>query len=58
MNNPGAGIIISSITALLTSFAMLNISNEYNPKLKIRSNKATRSDYCHDFVIWENFYSC
>ena len=33
--NPVAGIIISSITALLTSIAIL-ITNEYIPKLKIR----------------------
>ena len=36
--NPGAGIIISSSTALLTSFAIL-ITNEYNSKLKIRYTK-------------------
>ena len=33
--NPGAGIIISSSTALLTSIALL-ITNEYISKLKIR----------------------
>ena len=33
--NPGAGIIISSSTALLTSIAIL-ITNEYISKLKIR----------------------
>ena len=36
--NPGAGMIISSSTALLTSFAIL-ISNEYISKLKIRYTK-------------------
>ena len=36
--NPGAGIIISSSTALLTSIAIL-ITNEYNIKLKIRYTK-------------------
>ena len=36
--NPGAGIIISSSTALLTSFAIL-ITNEYISKLKIRYTK-------------------
>ena len=35
MINPGAGIIISSSTALLTSIAIL-ITNEYISKLKIR----------------------
>ena len=35
---PGAGIIISSRTALLTSIAIL-ITNEYNSKLKIRYTK-------------------
>ena len=35
--NPGASIIISSSTALLTSFAIL-ITNEYIGKLKIRYN--------------------
>ena len=34
-NNPGAGIIISSSTALLTSSAFL-VTNEYISKLKIR----------------------
>ena len=38
MNNPGAGIIISSSTALLTSIAIL-ITNEYISKLKIRYTK-------------------
>ena len=33
--NPGAGIIISSSTALLISIAIL-ITNEYNTKIKIR----------------------
>ena len=33
--NPGAGIVISSSTALLTSIAIL-ITNEYVSKLKIR----------------------
>ena len=36
--NPGAGIIISSRTALLTSIAIL-ITNEYISKLKIRYTK-------------------
>ena len=36
--NPGAGIIISSSTALLISIAIL-ISNEYISKLKIRYTK-------------------
>ena len=36
--NPGAGIIISSSTALLTSFAIL-ITNEYISKLKIKYNR-------------------
>ena len=38
--NPGAGIIISSSTALLTSIAIL-ITNEYKSKLKIRYTKLT-----------------
>ena len=33
--NPGAGIVLSSSTALLTSIAIL-ITNKYNSKLKIR----------------------
>ena len=36
--NPGAGIVISSSTALLTSIAIL-ITNEYKSKLKIRYTK-------------------
>ena len=36
--NPGAGIIISSSTALLTSIAIL-LSNEYISKLKLRFTK-------------------
>ena len=36
--NPGAGIIVSSITALLTSIAIL-ITKEYISKLKIRCTK-------------------
>ena len=36
--NPGAGIVISSSTALLTSIAIL-ITNEYISKLKIRFTK-------------------
>ena len=36
--NPGAGIIIASSTALLTSIAIL-ITNEYISKLKIRYTK-------------------
>ena len=36
--NPGAGIIISSGTAFLTSIAIL-IANEYISKLKIRCTK-------------------
>ena len=38
--NPGAGIIISSSTALLTSIAIL-ITNEYISKLEIRYTKLT-----------------
>ena len=38
MINPGAGIIISSSTALLTSIAII-ITNEYISKLKIRYTK-------------------
>ena len=38
MINPGAGIIISSSTALLTSIAIL-ITNEYISRLKIRYTK-------------------
>ena len=38
MINPGAGIIISSSTALLTSIAIL-LANEYISKLKIRYTK-------------------
>ena len=40
--NPGAGIIISRSTALLTSIAVL-ITNEYSSKLQIRYTK--RRDY-------------
>ena len=36
--NPGAGIIVSSSTALLTGIAIL-ITNEYISKLKIRCTK-------------------
>ena len=36
--NPGAGIVISSTTALLTSLAIL-ITNEYFSKLKLRYTK-------------------
>ena len=36
--NPGAGFIISSSTALLTSIA-ISITNEYISKLKIRYTK-------------------
>ena len=36
--NPGAGIIVSSSTALLTSIAIL-ITSEFIPKLKIRCTK-------------------
>ena len=36
--NPGAGIVISSSTALLTSIANL-ITNEYISKLKLRYTK-------------------
>ena len=36
--NPGAGVIIPSSTALLTSIAIL-ITNEYISKLKIRNTK-------------------
>ena len=36
--NPGAGIVISSSTALLTSIAIL-ITNEYISKLKTRCTK-------------------
>ena len=38
LNNPGAGIFISSSTALLTSIA-ISITNEYISKLKIRYTK-------------------
>ena len=38
LNNPGAGIIISSSTALITSIAIL-ITNEYISNLKIRYTK-------------------
>ena len=38
LNNPRAGIIISSSTALITSRAIL-ITNEYISKLKIRYTK-------------------
>ena len=38
LNNPGAGIITSNSTALLTSVAIL-ITNEYISKLKIRYTK-------------------
>ena len=38
LNNPGAGIITSSSTALLTSIAIL-FTNEYISKLKIRYTK-------------------
>ena len=38
LTNPGAGVIISSSTALLTSIAIL-ITNEYISKLKIRYTK-------------------
>ena len=40
--NPGAGIIISSSTALLTSIAIL-ITNEYISKLKRRYTKLRES---------------
>ena len=36
--NPGAGIVISSSTALITSIAIL-ITNEYISKLKLRYTK-------------------
>ena len=36
--NPGAGIVISSSTAVLTSIAILK-TNEYISKLKIRYTK-------------------
>ena len=36
--NPGAGIVISSSTASITSIAIL-ITNEYNSNLKIRYTK-------------------
>ena len=38
LTNPGAGIIVSSSTALLTSIAIL-ITNGYISKLKIRYTK-------------------
>ena len=38
LTNPGAGIIVSSGTALLTKIAIL-ITNEYISKLKIRYTK-------------------
>ena len=43
LTNPGAGIIISSSTAFLTSTAIL-ITNEYISKLKIRYTKL------HDWI--------
>ena len=36
--NPGAGIIISSSTALLTSIAILK-TNEHNSKIEVNYNK-------------------
>ena len=38
LKHPSIGIVLTSSTALLTSFAML-ITNEYIPKLKIRYTK-------------------
>ena len=46
--NPGAGIIISSSTALLTSIAIL-ITNEYISKLKIRYTKLR--DWIHVITL-------
>ena len=46
--NPGAGIIISSSTALLTSIAIL-ITNEYLSRLKIRYTKL--GDWINVIVI-------
>ena len=52
--NPGAGIIISSSTDLLTSIAIL-ITNEYISKLKKTIYKATRLDQCTYTAIWKDF---
>ena len=46
--NPGAGIVISSSTALLTSIAIL-ITNEYISKLKIRYTKLR--DWIHVITL-------
>ena len=46
--NPGAGIIISSSTALLTSIAIL-ITNDYISKLKIRYTKLR--DWINDITL-------
>ena len=47
--NPGAGIGISSSTALLTSIALL-ITNEYNSELKIQSTKLR--DWINVFTLF------
>ena len=47
--NPGAGIIISSSTALLTSIAIL-ITNEFISKLKIRYTKLRGSMSLHCYM--------
>ena len=52
--NPGAGIIISSSTALLTSIAIL-INNEHISKLKIRSTKLINWINVTT-LIYENFW--
>ena len=52
LTNPGAGIVISSSTALLTSIAIL-ITNEYIGKLKIRYTKLR--DWINVFtLLYEN----
>ena len=46
--NPGAGIVISSSTALLTSIAIL-ITNEYISKIKVRYTKI--KDWINVFTL-------
>ena len=46
--NPGAGIVIPSTTALLTSIAILT-TNEYISKLKIKYTKLR--DWINDFTL-------
>ena len=48
LSNPGAGIIISSSTALLTSIAIL-FTNEYISKLKIQYTKLC--DWINDITL-------